>query len=348
MPILGADLPVIFYDEAQFSRADLLGSGLAVYFSDFGLAASRTAVTSATMGGDRTRHAPGAGNLAITGSLGLELSPTNAAYWLRHLLGAVQVAGGDGAPWVVTHAPGALPTGLRLERDWRAAGIADRVEVFAGCRVAAATLDLPQEGAVTLALDLVGRDYALEAAPAAAGALDLEHVGWFASDASLSLDGVPAARVKTFSLTVDNGLDTTRYTLGTGGRRVDLPEGFCSVSGQFTALVDTDLFAACLEPALDRTPVSLALDLAHGAGDGTAANERLVVTLDPVLLELASPAIASPNGLEVTVNFTAYRATAPGLAIALSTPLTPGERLYEAGGDPLSDSDLNPLFALPG
>lgn len=59
MPILGADLPVIFYDEAQFSRADLLGSGLAVYFSDFGLAASRTAVTSATMAGDRTRHAPG-------------------------------------------------------------------------------------------------------------------------------------------------------------------------------------------------------------------------------------------------------------------------------------------------
>lgn len=285
MPILGADLPVIFYDEAQFSRADLLGSGLAVYFSDFGLAASRTAVTSATMAGDRTRHAPGSGNLAITGSLGLELSPTNAAYWLRHLLGAVQVAGGDGAPWVATHAPGALPTGLRLERDWRAAGIADRVEVFAGCRVSAATLDLPQEGAVTL---------------------------------------------------------------GTGGRRVDLPEGFCSVSGQFTALVDTDLFAACLEPALDRTPVSLALDLAHGAGDGTAANERLVVTLDPVLLELASPAIASPNGLEVTVSFTAYRATAPGLAIALSTPLTPGERLYEAGGDPLSDSDLNPLFALPG
>lgn len=98
MPVLGADLPVIFYDEAQFSRADLLGSGLAVYFSDFGLAASRTAVTSATMAGDRTRHAPGAGNLAITGSLGLELSPTNAAYWLRHLLGAVQVAGGDGAP----------------------------------------------------------------------------------------------------------------------------------------------------------------------------------------------------------------------------------------------------------
>jgi len=186
------------------------------------------------------------------------------------------------------------------------------------------------------------------AAALAAGALDLEHVGWFASDASLSLDGVPAARVKTFRLTVDNGLDTTRYTLGTGGRRVDLPEGFCSVSGQFTALVDTDLFAACLEPALDRTPVSLALDLAHGAGDGTAANERLVVTLDPVLLELASPAIASPNGLEVTVSFTAYRATAPGLAIALSTPLTPGERLYEAGGDPLSDSDLSPLFALPG
>jgi hypothetical protein len=323
MPVLGSAVRVALYDEVTYKTSAGLTLGMLGYFTECGLAAQRNAVQSNTLAAGRSRAIPGAGNIDVSGSYNLEVAPQHIGFFLRHILGAPTTTGGS-APYTHVFRPTALPVGLLVEKNWVPAGITSKVEHFLGCRVADATFDFPQEGAVTLALSLQGAKYTIAAAPLDATLADPGHTGWFAPDVTLTIGGSASLIVKSANIKITNNLQTDRYTLGTAGERVDCPEGFADVTGSITAIVDTTLFSAFIDKAQARTDTALSLICTSGAGTGASAgNEKLTLTLDHALIDLTSAPINSPGGIEVSFTFNAFKsgATDKGLVATLLSPL---------------------------
>jgi hypothetical protein len=322
MAVLGSAVKVAVYDEVTYKTTTSVTKGMLAYYTECSLAASRNNIQPNTISSDRSRPRPGAGNYDVSGNLNVELAPEHVGFFLRHVLGA-PVTTGAGAPYTHTFRPKDLPVGLIVERDWTT-NIASKVEHFLGCRVAQATIDIPQEGAATLQMQLNGAKYAIAAAPLDASLGDTGHTGWFAPDCVVKVGGSAVTNLKSVQFTINNNVDTGRYAIGNGGERTDLPEGFADVSGAVTAIVDTALFSAYLDKAIARTDTALEVILTFGTGTGgTAGNESLSLKLDHAQIELATPPINSPGGMEVSFNFTGYKsgATDKGLVAVLLSPL---------------------------
>lgn len=323
MSVLGSAVRVALYDEVTYKTSAGLTLGMLGYFTECGLAAQRNAVQSNTISASRSRSQPGAGNLDISGSYNMELAPQHVGFWLRHILGAPTTTGAS-APYTHTFRPATLPVGLLVEKNWVPAGMTSKVEHFLGCRVADATFDVPQEGACTLSVNLQGAKYTITTAPLDATLADPGHTGWFAPDVTVNIAGSSSLICKSANIKITNNLETDRYTLGTAGERVDCPEGFADVTGSVTAIVDTTLFTAFIDKANARTDTTLEIIYTFGAGTGASAgNEKLSLKLDHALIDLASPPINSPGGMEVAFTFNAFKsgATDKGLVAVLLSPL---------------------------
>lgn len=323
MPVLGSAVKVALYDEVTYKSKTSVTAGLLAYYTECSVAASRNSVQPNTISADRSRPKAGAGNIDISGNLNVELAPETVGRYLRHVLGD-PVRTGSTAPYTFTYRPKALPVGMIIEKDWTGAGIASKVEQFLGCRVSQATIDIPQEGAATLAMQVNGANYTIATAPIDASLTDPGHTGWFAPDCAVLVGGSAVTTVKSVQFTINNNLDAGRYTLGLSGERFDLPEGFCDVTGQVTAIVDSTIFSAYIDKAQARTDTALEVTLTFGTGTGASVgNEKLSLKLDHATITLATPPITSPNGLEVTFSFTGFKSgsTDKGLVAVLLTPL---------------------------
>jgi hypothetical protein len=326
MSVLGSAIQVALYDEVTYKSTTSVTKGMLAYYTECSLAASRNNIQPNTISSDRSRPRPGVGNYDVSGNLNIEMAPQHIGFFLRHVLGAPTTTGtGEPAeaPYTHTFRPKALPVGLIVERDWTDV-IASKVEHFLGCRVAQATIDIPQEGAATLQMQLNGAKYAIASAVLDGTLTDPGHTGWFAPDCVVNVGGSAVTNLKSVQFTIANNMDTGRYAIGGGGERMDLPEGFADVSGSVTAIVDTALFSAYLDKAIARTDTALEVVLTFGTGTGaTAGNEKLSIKLDHAQIELSTPPINSPGGMEVSFNFTGYKsgATDKGLVAVLLSPL---------------------------
>ena len=323
MSLLGSSIAVGLYDEATYKSTATVTAGIKGYFTDCSLVATRNAVVSNTISSDRSRSIPGAGNIDVSGNYAMEVAPQTVGFFLRHILGAPTTAGAS-APYTHTFRPTTLPVGLIVEKNWVPAGITGKLEHFLGCRVNDATFDIPQEGAATLSLSLQGAKYAVAAAPLDAALADPAPAGWFAPDVSIKIGGSTSLLVKSANIKVMNNLATDRYALGTVGERVDMPEGFADCTGSITVLVDATVFSAFIDKAVARTDTTLEIIFTSGNGlGGSAGNESLSLKLDHALIDLASPPITSPGGVEVSFTFNSFRsgATDKGLVAVLLSPL---------------------------
>lgn len=322
MSVLGSAVKVALYDEVTYKSTTSVTKGMLAYYTECSLAASRNNVQPNTISSDRSRPRPGVGNYDVSGNLNVELAPETIGFFLRHVLGA-PVTTGASAPYTHTFRPKALPTGLIVERDWTA-NIASKVEHFLGCRVGQATIDIPQEGAATLSMQLQGAKYAIASAVLDASLADPGHTGWFAPDCTVKVGGSTVTTLKSVQFTINNNMDGSRYALGGGGERMDSPEGFADVSGSVTAIVSTDLFSGYIDKAVARTDTALEVIFTFGNGlGGSAGNENLSIKLDHAQIELATPPITSPGGMEVSFTFTGYKSgsTDKGLLAVLLSPL---------------------------
>lgn len=317
MTVRGSDIVVGLYDEVTYNSTSGIDHGVKAYFTELSVVASRTNIQPNTLTGDRSRAIPGQGNLDVSGNLNVEIAPENVGFLLRHAIGEPATTGNG--PYTHTFRPGTLPVGMAIEKDWTSV-IASKVELFTGCRVGQATIDVPQEGAATMSLSINGADYTVGTAPIDAALDDPGHSGFFASDVTVKVGGNTTTCVRQASISINNNLDTGRYCIGGAGKRKDLPEGFADVTGSITALFEA---FTLVDAATARTDTSLEILMTKGTGAGTAGNESLSVKLDHALVELASPAITSPGGVEVTFNFTAYKsgATDKGLVVVLKNAL---------------------------
>ena len=121
--------------------------------------------------------------------------------------------------------------------------------------------------------------------------------------------GVALATCSDFSLSLDFGLDTGVYTLGSNGQRGDLPEGDISASGTIKTLFkDSSLY----DKALNSQATSLKLVFSRTI-------ESLTFEFQEVRLERKDPVVSGPKGIYYDPSWQAYYASGAGNSAVIVT-----------------------------
>ncbi|MBI4715842.1 MAG: hypothetical protein HY760_07905, partial [Nitrospirae bacterium] len=166
--------------------------------------------------------------------------------------------------------------------------------------------------------DIVGASETVGGASMDATPTSYTHIPFTAFQATILEGGGAIATVTEAEITIDNDLDKDGYTVGSAGKRTQLPEGFAMVSGSITALFDS---IALYNKAVNGTESSLKITLDRGV-----APARSIEFLVPELVyEQQGPVIEGPKGVLVTLPFKAYydnSAEASSLQITIKNGLT--------------------------
>jgi len=226
-------------------------------------------------------------------------------------------AGTAVASMVYTHVitPGpSLPAGLTFEMDYGEL-LTNRYAAYKGCRINSLDIDIPTEGPVMMTANLQGRevvpdDTSLDDTPA-----DYGHAPFSAFNGTIQEGGSTIATVTTAKLTINNDLDTASYTIAGDGKRAELPEGLCKISGTITALFADETL---MNKSLNGTESSLKFILQRGTGAGTAGNEYVSFYMPTLVYEPVTPPVRGPKGVLITLNFHAYYASAGSEAIRVT------------------------------
>ena len=310
----GIQTSIAIFEEDTFGADPGVPDGQKIYVTSFGLAKSQNRIDSETLSNSRGRVEPFLGNINASGSVATEMAAESSGTLFKHLMG-VNTTTGSG-PYSHALTIGDLPTSLMFELDYGSAIVGTgRYAKYNGCKINNASFDFPTEGACTASFDVVGVDAVLAAAPLDASLTDNGATTFSSFSASIEEGGVAIASVKSVSMTVANGLDEGSYVIGSGGKRVSLPDGFSTVSGTLTAVFDsTDL----MNKALGDTETSLKITVARGDGLGTAGNESIEFLVQQMKYDPTTPSVNGPGGIEIALPFKAYKiGTDLGLAITL-------------------------------
>jgi hypothetical protein len=248
----------------------------------------------------RDPQAPELSPVTVDGDVVVPLDNNALGWWLKAAFGAPTTTGSTN----YSHAfkIGAAQPSMSMERKY--GGFATpQYALYTGCKVARLSLDTQdnQGGAVPLTLALAGSNRTFSTSQTlttpAAQTLSLFKF----AHASMTEGGSAISNVSRVSLQVDFGLNAGIKCVGGSGRRTHLPEGLVAVTGQISALFESD---ALLAKALAGTETALVLTYTIGA------NNLLEITIKELVLQPVDPAVTGPAGLLVELPFKAYFANA--------------------------------------
>ncbi|MCB1738713.1 MAG: hypothetical protein KDH20_02025 [Rhodocyclaceae bacterium] len=317
--VRGTDTQIALFDESTFGAMPGSPAGKLLYCTTASPDAKRTLVRSNTITNGRTSHRVWPDQWDITAAIAGELAPESSGMWLKHAMGQVATTGVG--PYTHTLTLGALPVGLGIEVDYgsQISG-AGRYMQYHGLKANQLTLDFPATGPVTFSLDLIGASHTAASAALDASLTDTGHTPWFAWEGTAKEGGSAIAYLSSGRIQVANGLDGDTYTIGSAGRRRAIGAGRAVVTGQIVALFESQ---ALLDKALASTESSIEFTLSRGDGLGSAGNESQVFLVEGLYYEPASPAIDTPDGLKITLNFQAHGdgTTTTGLKCTLKNAL---------------------------
>lgn len=206
------------------------------------------------------------------------------------------------------YTPGDLPVGMAHDKDYGSnISGTGRVEHFNGIRIGRASIKLPQVGPVEATFECMGANSALASAILDATPTDNGHNPFSGFHIVAEEGGAGIGILKEASVEIANELDEDGYTIpapgGVAGIRGSLAEGFASCSGNINALFES---AALINKAIGDTESSLKFTISRGDGYGTAGNEAVIVRINQLKYERATPPIEGPGGVNVNLNFKAH------------------------------------------
>lgn len=302
--VKGHEVVKAVYQEDAWGEVPTTPAGFLAYCESIGLAMSQEMIDDPTMLAGRGKSAQVYGNIDVSGSISVVMAPTHIGFWLKQCIGDPTTTG-TAAPYTHVFTPDTLPSFI-FEQDFNAA-IADKVIQYTGCKVASWTIDLPQSGPCKLSMQVSGKGYLIDEAPLDGTLTDLGHLPFSGFNGKIYVDSTQIGSVKMARISCDNEMDTSVYTFPGGGEtaglRGDLPEGRAAITGELEMIFDSFDY---IDLAIAQTEVEVEITLIHGAGDGTAGDEILTLTLDHVRIPLHAPAIETRSGLSVTVPLDSY------------------------------------------
>lgn len=301
----GTQTQTVLVEETTYKTTPGTPAAQVLYITANNIAAQQNLLNSNTISGDRERVEPVLGNINISGTMDFELGAEWSGTLFKHIVGSNVTTGSD--PYVHTMTLGDLPVGFIVEKDYGANISGNRYNFFNGCRAGALTLEFPTEGFCTGSLNVTGASETQDTTPLDASPTDNGHTAFSSFDASIEEGGASIATVQQATITLDNGLDESAYVIGSGGERVELAEGFATVTGSLTAIFDSDTL---IQKAINGTQSSLKVLLSRGDGLGSAGNESMDFFIQQLKYERNSVAIPGPAGLVQQLNFSGYKSGA--------------------------------------
>lgn len=297
---------LVAWPELTYAVTPVTPSAEVMYYKSFTPGATLARMIDETISGRRGTPRSIVGNKDVSGQLVATLAPQSAMRMLANLIGAPATTGASAPYTHVFSLANPLPVSMGLELDYGAAIVgAGRYLRLVGVRVAKATFKFQSSGFCEVTYDLRGADFSLTATtPIDASPDDYGHSGFSMFSATLTEGGAPYAQATDLTIVWDNDLDDSLFVIGGGGVRADLPEGFCKISGQMTALYAS---ASLITKGIDSTDSALVLTLQHGSGVGTASNEKITFNVPNLLYDVTSPPVDGPRGLRQQINYNAHQ-----------------------------------------
>jgi Phage tail tube protein len=253
----------------------------------------------------------------VDGDVEIQVPFNGAELLLKHAMGANNTSGPTDSAY--THSmtlAQVLPVGLTLNINRDQAnlaangGVANSIFTYAGCQIAKLTLKQAMEDFLMATFSFVGQDVSNTAVetptfPTFIGA-DYEMF-------ALTIAG-GAFACESFELTVDNGLATDRYKLGTSQRK-GLGRGTNrkvsgKIVGEFQSLADWQNYKNLGTAALVATWT--------GGLIGATSTYTITATLPTVQFDGEDPGVDNSGPLKLTLPFTAYQNAADNDELTLS------------------------------
>ena len=303
--------------EATYNTTPGTPSMVNLPFNSCNLRPSQNMITPATITSARSQVAPALGNIDLAGQVVVPVDVLAMGYWLQMLLGdpTADTDNGDGTYSHVFKVPDSIDSWI-MELGFTDIG---EYWLYNGCKANQMTLQLGGDNELTATIDVIGGKATRGASSQDASPTSVALTRFNNFQLVVKEGGSASTQLIGCSLAINNNLDTSVYLIGGSGYRGSLPEGMVNVSGSLTAIYeDNTLFAK----ALAGTESSLQFTFTNG-------DNVLDILLDECLYSMTGPAIETPAGVQISLNFQAYYANGANSSACVIT-LTNTQAAYIA------------------
>ena len=176
--------------------------------------------------------------------------------------------------------------------------------LYHGCKINRFALTASQSGFQKCSIDIMGASETASGDSFHSGMTDLGDApldGFMLS--AITEGGAAIASLTEATLEISNNLDGDTFVLGGGGTRKAINDGLATVSGTIKGFFE-DLIL--YNKAVNNTESSLALTYQSGNGDGSAGNEKLIITIPELVYSVKTPAISGPQGIYYELDWQAF------------------------------------------
>jgi len=295
--------------QAKGSRAQLLGgvaeanfgstpgsiSAILLPIISSNIRQNRNLIETNVIRSRRDAAAPTKGVYDVSGDVVVPVDVNNIGYWLWMILGNASSDQSVAPYHHIFQVQSDLPSFV-MEQGY--VDISEYLK-YNGCmgNSIAFAFDAGADAELTATVNIMGQ---VEAAPASASidASPSEHSlkRFEITDLALEEGGSPIANVAVCNITISNNLDGSQYVVGGAGKRGDILEGLCQVSGNIEALFENETL---YNKARNSTESSLKATL-------TSGSHSLELLINELVFSEESPGIPGPQGIRVNLPFRAY------------------------------------------
>jgi hypothetical protein len=262
-------------------------------------------VESSTIRGRRDKEQPAVGNIDASGSVVVPIDQVGSGFWLRAMFGNPTTTG-SGDPYTHVFKVNDSQPSLVLEQQYPDI---PAYEMYNGCKVNKFSFTYGGDTELTANIDIIGAKRTVGATPFASSLTDISLLKFSNFQGTIEEGGIQLAIVTEASLNVDFGLDGNSYTIGGGGYRTELPEGYLQVSGSIKAFFEDTVL---LNKAINNTKTSLNFKFTNGA-------HSLGFYMEEVMIQQTSPGIESEKGIMINLPFKAFYNNGTGGSVLVAT-----------------------------
>ncbi len=279
--------------EDVFGADPAAPSGVILPINTFDLKEARALNTAATITGSRNPVMPFEGNTSVTGNAVVPVDAVSFGYWLKMMFGD-PVTTGAGPTYTHVFKIGENQPSMVMEKAFATA--AASYMKSNGCKISKMSIKLGGDGELTASFDIEGAKETLGTTAYDADAPVSQLIRFGNFQAVMKENGTIISYLTGFSFDLNFGLDTTQYCIGGGGARGDIPEGIAAATGTLSGLFkDTTL----LDKAMASAETKLEVILTNGTN-------VLSFAFNEVRLQVQTPGISGPQGVQFELPWTAY------------------------------------------
>lgn len=280
--------------EKSFGVAPDSPASVALPVNSFGLNVSRSKNSAQTLTGRRDPVMPYDGNVSTGGDIVVPVDARAFGYWLKLLFGAPATTGSGSKFTHVFKPEDTSPSGI-VQCSYGTEPVT--YGKYYGCKVSSLEMAVGGDEELTATISMAGKGASFSEDNYNGSPANIVMKRFSNFQAVLTKGGEPFATCTSFSLTIDNGLDTDTRTLGSKGELYDLPEGIMSVTGSVTSL-----FASLEMLSEAEASNEIALELTLTIDE----DNKLTFRFPEVQLQFNTPTVDGPQGVRLEQDFVAY------------------------------------------